>query len=450
MTEAPGDRPPLWDPLGAVPSLRRWLWPLLAVWIAIGQGPAFVQSLRPDPERGGRDFFQEWASARFLLDGRPIYTSLTEAIERYLGLSVHGEAGHRRTRVLIDVNAHPPTSVLLAVPLAGLSYPDATLVWNVLSLGLLALAFWLVARQLDIPLSAWSVFPIVALLLLCNPFRAQMLQAQLNAVLVALIVGAWVAERNGRPYLAGALLGLATAVKIFPAFLFVYFLVRREWKAVAAGCICLLVVTLLTAAVVGWETYPYYVRHVLPRIEPYQSSWENLSLIGLWRKLFDPATDLERVEPLWRSPLVFRLLAGFSVLGVLAVLVWRTAGANSRLGRDLAFGLTVIGMLLVSPMTWTHYFLLLLLPLALLWVHLPPSGGVRAVFLLILAGLWLDPLLLPDALIPGGRESGVASPVQTLLILELPCYALIGLFLLYLLVEWDTSRSHGNAEPANP
>jgi hypothetical protein len=431
----------LWDPFGAWPAGRRWLWAGLAVWIALFQGPAFVRSLKPETGHGS-DFFQEWASARYLLEGRPVYSDLDVAIERYLGHSVEGSStpkgaplGSRglpenRVRIIVEVNAHPPTSILLAVPFALLDYPDAALLWNLVSLALLVPSFWIVARQLDIPVSWWSLFPIVALLLLCNPLRQQVNLGQLNLVLTLLLTGCWAADRTGRWRLAGALLGAATAIKLFPGFLFLYFLARRQWKTVAAGLVSLAVFTALTAVVVGPETYPHYFRDVLPRVERSQSGWGNASLFGLWRKLFDPATELEHIAPLWRSPMLFRALVAVTAVALVAILtpiIWR---ARTRAECDHAFGLTLVGMLLLSPISWNHYFLMLLVPLAVLWVHLPASGAVRAVFLVILIGLWFDPLILYDAFIPGGHEQGFATPAITLAVLSFQCYTLVALFAL--------------------
>ncbi len=59
------------------------------------------------------DLFQDWASARNRLDGRPIYTPHTVTVPVYFSYQ-------RDSRDLgfIDYNAHPPTSVLAALPLA--------------------------------------------------------------------------------------------------------------------------------------------------------------------------------------------------------------------------------------------------------------------------------------------------------------------------------------------
>src|SRR5581483_8542829 len=153
----------------------------------------------------------------------------------------------------------PPTSVLLVAPLGYLDYPNATLVWNLISLAAFAASLWLLVDALQIETPAWSLFPLIALLLLCNPFRQQVYLGQFNLVLLLLCVGVWVAARSEKPWLAGGLLGLATAIKLFPGFLFVYFVLRRQWTVVAAGVMTFIFLTLATVACLGIETYRSYI-----------------------------------------------------------------------------------------------------------------------------------------------------------------------------------------------
>ena len=79
--------------------------------------------LRPPADRVN-DFFQEWASARNYWGGLPIYTDHTVTLPLYLDL----DPSNPRYS-LIEVNAHPPTSVLLAAS-AGISRLPAMLSWS--------------------------------------------------------------------------------------------------------------------------------------------------------------------------------------------------------------------------------------------------------------------------------------------------------------------------------
>jgi hypothetical protein len=72
----------------------------------------------------------------------------------------------------------------------------------------------------------------------------------------------------------------------------------------------------------------------------------------------------------------------FVVTGLVA---WVAARARTREGWDRAFALAVAAVLLVSPITWCHSFLLLLLPAALLWTAVPAGLWQRLALLGCLA-----------------------------------------------------------------
>src|SRR5208282_6248200 len=77
-----GERPALWDPANAWPSGRRLIWALLATSVLVAQGPSFLHNIRKR-WGGGNDFFQDWTSARNVLEGRPAYLPLSEAAALY-------------------------------------------------------------------------------------------------------------------------------------------------------------------------------------------------------------------------------------------------------------------------------------------------------------------------------------------------------------------------------
>jgi hypothetical protein len=401
------------------------------------QGPDVVRSMRPVDNRWS-DFFQDWASARNYFAGRPIYGDLLASAKRYiLGLEA-GEGEVPRASADAEVNAHPPTSILLFLPLAPLPYADAVLVWNLISLGALFFSLWIIRRELEIPLDAWSIFPFVTLLILSNPLRQQMHQGQLSLILLLLLTGSWAAQRSGRLGWTGVVLGTATAIKLFPGFLFLYFILRRQWMVVRTGIISFAVLTGLTVSVLGFETYQSYYYDVIPRLEVFRSGWHNASLPGLCAKLFNPLSKAQLdgwamhgpIEPLWRSAVLAKLSTWLLCGVVVAVLSWIVLRARSCVETDQAFGLTIIAMLLVSPITWDHYLLLLLIPLAVMWVGLPSSNLVRATILILLIAVWANPPVIYDAMIPGGTLHGTAYPIHAFCVLSFQCHALLMLFAL--------------------
>jgi hypothetical protein len=445
---APGEPEPvsIWDPLAAWPSARRWIWAALAVLVTLTQGPAFVHSMRPAAGESV-DFFQEWASARNFLDGAPIYTDLEVSAARYLGRrSPPGEG------VMVSKNAHPPASVLLAIPYGLLDYPRATLVWNLFSLAAFGASLWLTGRALGVEAQPWAILPALTLLLLCNPLRQQVNQGQFNPVLLLLITGAWTAERSGRSVLAGTLLGAATAFKLFPGFFFLYFLLRRRWTVVASGLAALAAMSAVTLLILGPQTYGSYLREVFPAMSTYRNWWSNASLAGFWVKWFNSgavSTVTDPGLPPYLPPVAARpalALSGFVLSAAAVLLLWARAilRARSRSQRDLAFGVTLTTMLLLSPVSWDHYFLLLLLPIAQLWIALAKRPEGRLLLSALLVGIWINPVDFWAAVMPSAHAAaGRTGVILSLAVVSFQFFALAGLFLSGLrLMKWHAADRH--------
>src|SRR5438552_1370960 len=83
------------------------VWTALAVVLLIARGPGFAASFRPPPGFTG-DFAQDWASARNVWSGHPVYESTPEAFARHAG----------PTTDVLPRNAHSPGSVLFVLPFA--------------------------------------------------------------------------------------------------------------------------------------------------------------------------------------------------------------------------------------------------------------------------------------------------------------------------------------------
>ncbi len=393
-----------------------------ALFAAIWEGPDLWRGLY-SPVRRPADFFQEWASAKNIGRGLPVYAPHERTLPLYLGEQP------RFGPTFISINAHPPVSVLLALPFAPFDYSLAHSLWNLFSLVAFAISIVVMVRALAIPLGP-PLALVVVLILLSGPMRAQLGFGQLNLVLLLLMTGAWWADRSEHPWWAGTFLGLATAIKIFPGLLFLYFALRRRWRALAAAGALVVLSNLTAMIVLGPEAFASYARQVLPEVSEWRAHAGNCSLPGLCYKLFDPGRKGVAVEPIARAPAVAAGLMMIGCLLLLTVLAWTILRARSREDCDRAFALSLVAMLLISPISWEHYFLLLLLPLALLWQRLPPQRAVQWFFLGVLVLMWLPTwrldrlwatLLYRDAGFP-------AEPAYTLTVGSAQFYALLILF----------------------
>jgi hypothetical protein len=411
------------------PASKLWamvsLYPcqLLAGLILLTHLGGIAMDLRP--ARGQiKDFFQEWASARNYLTGLPVYTEHAVTLPLYLGL--HQDP---RDVCFVEINAHPPTAVLLALPFAGLSYEWAQFCWNLLSLAALVISGWVIVSALEIPRS--SGFLLLAVLVLVGePVHQHLIQGQLGCLLLLLITGVWLADRSERPFLAGALLGLATAIKLLPGLLVLYFVARRQWKTAFIAAACFAMTILATASVLGLETFRSYLSDVPAHVAEWRSVPHNHSIPGLWNKLFDQGSKGEPMIPVTQWPALAKGGSMLSCAAVVLLLVRVAARAKLPTDRDQAFGVAVTAMLLVSPVTWGHYFVLLMLPLALLWLRVPSRGWMNGVFWAALVALSVKPLHLWHLCGLWNWRTSAISPWHTATALSMQLYALLALFAL--------------------
>jgi hypothetical protein len=199
----------------------------------------------------------------------------------------------------------------------------------------------------------------------------------------------------------------------------------------------------LAVVILGPGALSDYVFNVVTHLgQRYRNSWPNLSLSGYWHKLFDGSGTGGHTVSLWHNPLLARVLTAASCLAAAAVAAWAALRARSRAECDRAFGLAITTMLLVSPITWDHYFLLLVLPLTLLWLRVPRWGSGSVVLWVCVVLLWINiggltwKYLFPN--VPSSRWADpVAQPWQVLTVLSLHTYVLLALFALAALTVQD-------------
>ncbi|MEX0704134.1 MAG: glycosyltransferase family 87 protein [Planctomycetales bacterium] len=420
---------------------------VLALALAALLGPGFARSLRPS-EGTVLDFYKEWSSVQNLRTGRPVYASQRDTVLEYLDVRLPEGDEFLFSE---EYNTHPPAAVLLAIPFGRLSYSDAQFAWNLVGLAAFFTSLWLIVRELKIRVSAWGVAIFLSLLLVCDPFRQTINQGQVNFVLLLLIVLAWIADRRGRAWGAGLCVAAAACVKLYPALFFFLFAARRDWRTLAWGIGGGLGITLFTAAVLGPQAYLDYLGKPLSALQPFTNEWGNVSLLAFWQRLFGPPR--ENLVLLFESERLGKLLAALSAGALLAVLgrvAWR---AETRDERDFAFAATATAMLLLTPIAWQHYFVLLSLPLLLFatrvdrgapaWLLL---GGIAAVLWCSIRLTWVAAGLTAG----DGSVVSAAYPIHSLTALSLQFYAVLGVFVMLVFVPGDRRTAAPDASGRNP
>ena len=312
------------------------------------------------------DFVQDYLLARAILDGRdPYAVAGVELAGRYLPESAAYTIRH--------VSLHPPAAALLSVPFGLVSYRTARALW----LGLEVALVVVLARLLPDGAESrrFSVRVAVPIMLLAWPPIAMDLQCgQWSVFLAALLALAWDASRAGRPGLAGSLLGLAIAIKAFPALLLPFFVRRREWRAVGSALAVGVVLSAAPIALVGPGLVTGYFGSGAHTTTTWLACFANYSALGAVARFVTSAGEFGGLPPVFSAPalttpVVTATAVLVLVLSLRAVFSWRDP--------DAAFAGALCALVLLTPLVWQHYLTLLLWPLWLVGRRLASAGWPR-------------------------------------------------------------------------
>lgn len=327
------------------------------------------------------DFVQDYAAANALLRGVSIYGSAVAAV----GKELTGFGGH--------LNFHPPSGVLWYLPWAALSYPNAFWGWNLFNLFSFWYAVRALGRTLDIPVAARSwTMPLV---LFSFPWIFCMGAGQSSPLIAALLILGCCALQRGADVASGCFVALATSFKLYPGFLAILFITHRRWRALGAYLATLLAWCFVTLCVVPFADLAQYGKSVLAQnVAEWAPFILNQSIDGVSRALF---SITPQSVPVLESPLLrrgFTLVLSIVVLSltVLCAHQARSERAVDQIPRLWASFLCA--MILLSPISWMHGFVVLVVPLTML----APGGAYRMDNAALLL-LYLILLNFPDVLI---------------------------------------------------
>jgi|GEM_PF-989518 len=149
------------------------------------------------------------------------------------------------------IGVYTPFLLPLFSPIALLSFDTLVLVWIVLNLAATALSLYFVKELWGRDWTVKTRLLLAAFFLAFAPFRVTVRNGQISLMVLALLLGALVAKRRNRDFLAGSLLGLSLCKYTLSIPFFLYFLWKREWKVVTSAVLLPLALTELFAFRLG-------------------------------------------------------------------------------------------------------------------------------------------------------------------------------------------------------
>jgi hypothetical protein len=200
-----------------------------------------------------------------------------------------------------------PFSAFPIIPFSLLPVLEAKRLWIVCNVVLLAGAIELLKRQTGIGRGKAWIIALCAII----PLQTSFLFGQMHILVLALLVAAYVSHMRGWQICSGCCIAVAAALKIYPIFFCLYFVLKRRWKALGATVLCTALCLALSLLVVGQAVVRTYVFEQLPRLlqgesqNPFSPSLTASSALFHRLFLFEPELN---PRPLIASPRLFAVL----------------------------------------------------------------------------------------------------------------------------------------------
>ncbi len=349
------------------------------------------------------DFSHYYVSALAMRQGIDPYVTDLTPLATSLGLDV-AEMNHA---------TYPPTFVLCFEPLTLLSPLSAYWLWIAMNVLFLATALYLLLD--GFPRDTKLRLSLVGLAILYTPVTYHFYYAPTSILILLLLILFMRWLKSERCALAGYMLALAVLLKVFPAILIGYLLLRRQGKAIVYTGLGLFVGGAVTLTLAGVERSLHFFQ-VLPFLTSplWLSRTGNMALGAMVSRLFwfsaglgGPGVEFAR-----------RVAVVMAELAILALTV-RATLASSRLsdnGDERVIALWVVTAILLSPTAWIHYLVLLLIPFALLVrQRLRGEASLRATRLGLASYLITEVLVVVvSAVSLGFRETAKWAPLAAM------------------------------------
>ena len=205
-----------------------------------------------------------------------------------------------------------------------------------------------------------------------------------HLLLLGLLAAAWLAIRRGTDrgeILAGALIGVAPLIKIFPGVLILWLVLTGRVRGAIAAIVTIAVLALISLPMTGVEPWLQYPIVLLNLGVPVDS-----------QDVLAPSVWLSGLMP----PLVARIVV--TTVG-LASVVW----ASRRRSEPVSFAVAVAVSILIAPALYQHYLVILVLPMLLALRFAPPLIWLLLAYVLLSGGeqealgemVWVVNRLLP-------------------------------------------------------
>jgi alpha-1,2-mannosyltransferase len=307
------------------------------------------------------DFRIYYSAAFAIRHGQNPYISSLTPVGRMLGM---------RTRE-IQFADQTPFFLLCFEPLTRMRPAVAHSVWLAINTVALVCTMLLVIREVE-PVAKSLVFSLLILTVWFPPLMDLYIFSQAQLLILLLLTGMTYALRNSHERTAGLMLALAGMLRLFPIAMVGYLIMQRRWRALTwtiAGVIARTALTIICLGVsraTGFMSEVGLVlseRRLVTRLEigPANLSMNAVVSSPFWYVF---GTQLRPAVNLIRCVLI--AIADIVVLMTTVSISRHFASHDDRDWK--VFSLWLSTTLMLSPIVWSHYLVLLIVPFVLIAV----------------------------------------------------------------------------------
>lgn len=249
--------------------------------------------------------------------------------------------------MISSVNLNPPFFILITRFFSHLDYGTALWGWQLLSLFCFFIATSMTLKYFEISEKKYFFMFAFSYPILINFFISQ-----IGAFIFLLIISGLFFYKKQKIVTAGILWGIVTGIKLFPGLLIFYALKERQYKLSLTIFIIFFVTLLIPYFNDGIVMYKNYLS-ALERVDWYMHVW-NASLHGF----------LARIDSVnFLSTFSIKIIKYICLIASFFSYVYLFF-SNDKHIKSQFFNITIIYMILLSPLGWCYYFNLLIIPIS--------------------------------------------------------------------------------------
>jgi len=259
-----------------------------------------------------------------------------------------------------------PIFALVFTPFATLARRPAVILFSVLGILFVLASCYFLIRLTKV--WGWRQTALIGLFAINGPLYNSLWVGNLTHFVLLLLIAAVFCLEKQRQVWLGIILATAALIKLPILLLGIYFAVRRKWRVVVGFGAALLALTGASLLLFGLDLHLTWLHYIQQISGQPISGYSVQSVDGfLSRLLLDPDGALESWAPIavgWKYKLIRYALISLLV-GPTIWICWRSKSPTTLVEENLEFSIVLCLALVISPISWAHYYLFLLLPFAL-------------------------------------------------------------------------------------